>query len=59
MVVEYGVMLLVCAVLALALALLSTLALLFVSRRATLRQVNASLIEISKELKRLNAVKTG
>jgi hypothetical protein len=34
-------------------AFLCTLILMFVSRRATLRQINANLIEISQQLKRL------
>ncbi len=37
----------------LALAALSTVRLIFASRRATLRQVNASLVEISRQLKEL------
>ena len=39
----------------LALAALSTVRLIFASRRATLRQVNASLVEISQQLKELRA----
>jgi hypothetical protein len=41
------------AVLSLAAALLSSFALTFVTRRATLRQINASLLAISDQLKRL------
>jgi len=41
------------SVLVLALAALTTVRLIFASRRATLRQVNASLIEISRQLKEL------
>jgi hypothetical protein len=37
---------------ALILAFLCTMVLLFVSRRASLRQINANLVEISQELKR-------
>lgn len=40
----------------LALAALSTVRLIFASRRATLRQVNASLLEISGQLKELRSV---
>jgi len=39
----------------LALAALSTVRLIFASRRATLRQVNSSLVEISQQLKELRA----
>ena len=39
----------------LALAALTTVRLIFASRRATLRQVNASLVEISQQLKELRA----
>ena len=42
------------SVLTLTLATLATLFLILASRRATLRQVNASLIEISEQLKRLS-----
>jgi predicted histidine transporter YuiF (NhaC family) len=42
-----------CSVGLLAFAALSTLVLLVVSRRATLRQINASLLEISQQLKEL------
>ena len=41
------------AVAVLTLATLCTVLLLFASRRATLRQVNASLVEISEQLKQL------
>ena len=44
------------SVLALALATLSTVLLVFATRRATLRHVNASLVEISEQLKQLRGV---
>ena len=43
------------SVLALVLATLSTVLLVFATRRATLRHVNASLVEISEQLKQLRA----
>jgi hypothetical protein len=44
---------------ALGFALLLTMVLLFVSRRASLRQINANLIEISEKLQRLEQRATG
>jgi hypothetical protein len=52
-VVQGGVKLLSACVAVVAFAALSTVLLVFASRRATLRQVNASLVEISEQLKQL------
>ena len=52
-VVQGGVKLLAACVAVIAFAALSTVLLVFTSRRATLRQVNASLVEISEQLKQL------
>jgi hypothetical protein len=51
--IGWGVMGLAAFVVVLGLATLSTMVLVFASRRATLRQVNASLVEIAEQLRRL------
>ena len=50
---QKGTLLIAFSVAVLALAALCTVLLLFASRRATLRQVNASLLEIAEQLKQL------
>lgn len=52
-VIGYGATLLAAAVGVIALAALGTTLLVFASRRATIRQVNAILIDISEQLKQL------
>jgi len=52
MVLEYGIVVLTGSTLVLALAALSTVVMISASRRATLRQINASLLAISNQLKR-------
>lgn len=52
---QMGVKVVGTSVVALALAALSTVLLVFATRRATLRHINASLVEISEQLKQLRA----
>jgi len=51
--IGYGATLLAASVGVIALAALGTILLVFASRRATIRQVNATLIDISEQLKQL------
>jgi hypothetical protein len=55
-VLQKGTLVVATAVGLLTLAALGTVLLLFASRRATLRQVNASLLEISEQLRQLRDV---